>query len=100
MKKITVKKPLMLLVLASSFAGCKGENEEIHDVEYYYKNFDECKKQVEKCQNNPGKLEDTPNCKNAKAAYHKRLIFGDGTGKMPDMEKVMEKAVQEWRGKK
>ena len=93
-----MKKPLMLLVLASSLVGCK--EEATHDVEYYYKNFDECKKQVEKCQNNPGKLEDTPNCKNAKAAYHKRLIYGDGTGKMPDMGSVMEKAVQEWRGKK
>lgn len=76
-----MKKPLILLMLASSLMGCK--EEEIHDVDYYYKNFDECKKQVEKCQNNPGKLEDTPNCKNAKAAYHKRLIHGDGTGKMP-----------------
>ena len=93
-----MKKPLMLLVLASSLVGC--QEEATHDVEYYYKNFDECKKQVEKCQNNPGKLEDTPNCKNAKAAYHKRLIYGDGMGKMPDMEAVMEKAVQEWRGKK
>jgi hypothetical protein len=83
MRKITMKKSLMILIVSSSLVGCKGENEEIHDVEYYYKNFDECKKQVEKCQNNPGKLEDTPNCKNAKAAYHKRLIFGDGTGKMP-----------------
>ena len=93
-----MKKPLILLMLASSLMGCK--EEEIHDVDYYYKNFDECKKQVEKCQNNPGKLEDTPNCKNAKAAYHKRLIHGDGTGKMPSMEDVMEKAVKEWRGKK
>lgn len=93
-----MKKPLMLLVLASSLVGC--QEEATHDVEYYYKNFEECKKQVEKCQNNPGKLEDTPNCKNAKAAYHKRLIYGDGMGKMPDMEAVMEKAVQEWRGKK
>lgn len=76
-----MKKLLMLLVLALPLVGC-GE-EEIHDVEYYYKHFDECKKQVEKCQNNPGKLENTPNCKNAKAAYHKRLIHGDGTGKMP-----------------
>lgn len=76
-----MKKPLMLLGLASFFVGC--QEEETHDVDYYYKNFDECKKQVEKCQNNPGKLEGTPNCKNARAAYHKRLIYGDGTGKMP-----------------
>jgi hypothetical protein len=88
----------MLLGLAFSLVGCK--EEEIHDVDYYYKNFEECKKQVEKCQNNPGKLENTPNYKNAKAAYHKRLIQGNGTGKMPDMDAVMEKAVQEWSGKK
>ena len=93
-----MKNPLVLLGLASSLVGC--QEEETHDVDYYYKNFDECKKQVEKCQNNPGRLEDTPNCKNAKAAYHKRLIYGDGTGKMPDMEAVMKKAVQEWSGKK
>lgn len=86
MKKITTKKPWMFLVLACSLVGCKGENEEIHDVDYYYKNFDECKKQVEKCQNNPGKLEDTPNCKNAKAAYHKRAFTSDdSTFKTPEM---------------
>lgn len=93
-----MKKQLMLLMLASSLLGCK--EEEIHGVDYYYKNFDECKKQVVKCQNHPRKLDDTPNCKNAKAAYHKRLIHGDGMGKMPSMEDVMEKAVKEWRGKK
>jgi len=77
-----MNKFLMLLGLVSFLVGCQ-EEEETHDMEYYYKNFEECKKQVEKCQNNPGKLEDTPNCKNAKAAYHKKLIYGDGTGKMP-----------------
>jgi len=77
-----MNKFLMLLGLVSFLAGCQ-EEEETHDVEYYYQNFEECKKQVEKCQNNPGKLEDTPNCKNAKAAYHKRFVYGDGTGKMP-----------------
>ena len=76
-----MKKPLILLALTFSIVGCN--EEEVNDVDYYYKNFDECKNQVEKCQNNPGKLENTPNCKNAKAAYHKRLIYGDGTGKMP-----------------
>ena len=73
-----MKKQLMLLGLVSSLAGCK--EEPVYDVDYYYKNFEECKKQVKKCTE---KLEDTPNCKNAKAAYHKRLIYGDGTGKMP-----------------
>lgn len=93
-----MKKIGMLLMVAFSLVGCGEEKEEIHDVDYYYKNFDECKKQVEKCQNNPGKLEDTPNCKNAKVAYHKRMMIGDGTGKMPT--KWAEKALQEWRGKK
>jgi hypothetical protein len=93
-----MKKILTLVALASSIVGCK--EEEVHDVDYYYKNLDECKKQLEKCQNNPGMLEDTPNCKNARAARHKRAFSRDGTGKMPDMEKVMEKAVQEWQGKK
>lgn len=83
-----MKKPLMLLMLASSLMGCgkEKEEEEVHDVDYYDKNFDECKKQVEKCQNNPGELEDTPNCKNAKAAYHKRLWSNDkNTFKTPKM---------------
>ena len=84
-----MKKPLVLLMLASSLMGCgkeKEEEEEVHDVDYYYKNFDECKKQVKKCQNNPGELEDTPNCKNAKAAYHKRLWSNDkNTFKTPKM---------------
>jgi hypothetical protein len=81
-----MKKPLMLLALAFSLMGCGEEKEEVHDVDYYDKHFDECKKQVEKCQNNPGKLEDTPNCKNAKAAYHKRLWSNDkNTFKTPKM---------------
>jgi len=79
-----MKKPLMFLVLASSLVGCK--EEEVHDVDYYYKNFDECKKQVEKCEKNPGKLENTPNCKNARAARHKRAFSGDGsTFKTPEI---------------
>ena len=81
-----MKKLLMLLVLTSSLVGCGEEKEEIHDVDYYYKNFEECKKQVEKCQNNPGKLENSPNCKNAKAAYHKRFWSNDSsTFKTPEI---------------
>jgi hypothetical protein len=95
-----MKKPLIILILASSLMGCEGEKEEVHDVEYYYQNFEECKKQVEKCQNNPGQLQDTPNCKNARAAYHKRMMRGDGTGKMPDLAAAMKKVLQERREKK
>jgi len=82
-----MKKTLMLTVLTFSLAGCKGEKEEAHDVEYYYKNFEECKKKVEQCQNNPGTLADTPNCKNAKAAYHKRFWSNDiSTFKTPEIK--------------
>ena len=84
-------------MLAFPLVACGEEKEDIHDVDYYVKNFDECKKQVEKCESNPGKLEGTPNCKNAKAACYKRLIQGDDTGKMTP---VMEKSLQEWRTKK
>lgn len=95
-----MKKTGMLLTWAFALVGCGEKNEEIHDVNYYYQNFEECKKKVEECHNNPGKLENTPNCKNARAAYHKRLIIGDGTGKMPSMEDAIEKTMQELRGKK
>jgi len=83
MRKIITKKPWMLLMLASSLLGCK--EEEAHDAEYYYQNFDKCREQVEKCRNNP-KLADTLNCKNAMAGYHKRLMKGDGTFKMPTIK--------------
>jgi hypothetical protein len=61
-----MKKPLMLLALASSLVGC-GE-EKIHDVQYYLDHPEERKDQIEKCRNNPGELGNTANCHNALTA--------------------------------
>lgn len=53
--------PLIIL----SLAAC---SEPTRDVEYYEKNEAALDAQIEKCNNNPGELEHTPNCVNARQA--------------------------------
>jgi hypothetical protein len=67
MKPITITICAIFILI---FAGC---GEKVQTVEWYKEHHDERKAQVEKCINNPGKLEKTPNCINAKAAYKQML---------------------------
>ena len=50
----------------------------VHDVAYFLDHPDERKAQIAECQNNPGELADTPNCKNAMAAQQKAMFRGSG----------------------
>ena len=65
--------------------GCEREMQ--HDENYFFERPEECKSQIEKCQADPIKLNDTLNCINAKKAYHRRVMEGDGSGKMPKIRK-------------
>lgn len=69
-----MRKLLMLLVLASSLIGCRGEK--VHDVQYYLDRPEECKEQAAKCLNNPGELGGTPNCQNALTAEARSSFRG------------------------
>jgi PBP1b-binding outer membrane lipoprotein LpoB len=60
-----------MLLFATIFilflAGC---GEEVKTVQWYKEHEVERKAQLEKCKNNPGQLEKTPNCINARAAWN------------------------------
>lgn len=52
-------------------------DEEVKTVDYYLSNIMEMKDKIKECNNNPGELMNTPNCKNAIAAYKKNLLNND-----------------------
>lgn len=61
---------LTIFVLLLVLVGCKQEKiqEKVKTVEWYKENPLERKQKIEECSNNPGLLEETPNCKNAQKA--------------------------------
>jgi hypothetical protein len=63
---------LIIMVFALIISGCKTENvaskEKTNTVEYYIHNKEERKEKIQECNNNPGEMENLPNCKNAKKA--------------------------------
>jgi hypothetical protein len=61
-----MKKPLMILVMASSLVGC-GEGK-VNDVQYYLDHPEEREDQIAKCYHNPSGLGNTQNCHNALTA--------------------------------
>ena len=69
------------LALSASLAWA----EETRTVDWYAapENSKALEEKLNECRNNPGELENTPNCKNAKAAYQR--IFKSGK-----FEKVKE----------
>lgn len=79
-----MKKPLILLVLASSLVGCK--EEKVHDVQYYLDHPEERKEQVGKCRNNPGEIEDAPNCQNALTAEARSSSSGTRPIELPALK--------------
>lgn len=52
-----------------SLAGCFDDSTEsaaiVHDVEWFKAHDEERQETLEECANNPGELEETPNCSNA-----------------------------------
>ncbi len=69
MKKIILMAALPLL-LTSCFE--EQPQEEVHTVDWFMKNPTVLDETMKKCNNNPGELADTPNCKNAIVAYNRR----------------------------
>lgn len=68
---------LTAVAFAALVAGCSSETEkpaetapkaEVFDVQYYLNNEQARRKTLVECQDNPGALEDTPNCVNATEA--------------------------------
>ena len=71
----------MLLILTLTLIGCK--DEKVHDVQYYLDHPEERKEQIGKCRNNPGELENTPNCKNALTAEARKSFSGTKSIELP-----------------
>ncbi len=79
MKKIIVT----VLILTPLLSGCFGEEEAeekaaaltevTQSVDWYLKNTEERIAKITVCNNNPGELSETPNCKNAKAAHRRNF---------------------------
>lgn len=57
-----MRNALFALVAAASLAGC----EKTRTVEYYTENTTERAAKLEECKTNPGELDKSPNCVNAK----------------------------------
>jgi len=80
-----MKRFKMILFVMGFVLFLSGCGEEVKTVEWYEKNEPVRKTQIEKCENNPGTLSNTPNCINAKAAQKKinkeavKKAWGEGT---------------------
>lgn len=57
----------VVLLASVMLSGC-WDKEETHSVSWYSEHKGERTEKLTACDNNPGELGDTPNCKNAKAA--------------------------------
>ena len=66
-----------MLLLGTCFSA---QAEEVKTVDWYKlpENKAALEAKLEECRNNPGQLENTPNCKNARAA-HSELFMNGGT---------------------
>ncbi len=72
MKKTTI---LLGVAMALLTAGCMQEpQEEVRTVEYYKENRGVMEETLTKCNNNPGVLDNDPNCINANTAYAQTLM--------------------------
>jgi len=76
MKKLTL---IVILAGLSVLAGC---SEKTRTVEYYMENTEARDAKIKECSNNPGELENTPNCENALAAQV-RIDFSSKNTGMP-----------------
>jgi outer membrane murein-binding lipoprotein Lpp len=63
-------------------SACSSEKE--HDVQYYIDNPPERAAKIEECANNPGKLDSTVNCVNAKEAQVRQEFSSENKG-MPSI---------------
>jgi len=60
---------LVMFICILGAAACSKQAEtKVFDVEYFKNNLEAREKTLKMCRNNPGELEDTPNCINAEHA--------------------------------
>lgn len=71
------------VVTLIALAACSSEKE--HDVQYYLDNPTERAAKIEECVNNPGKLDGTVNCENAKDAQVRQEFSSENKG-MPSID--------------
>lgn len=64
-------KNISILILLISISGCFENEEETHTVSWFLEHKTIMNKTNEDCQNNPGELSETPNCKNSKIAFRR-----------------------------
>ena len=67
------KHVIISIIILLSLCGCNKENqlpkkEDVKTVDWYLSHKDELNKQIKICTSNPGELENSPNCINAKSA--------------------------------
>jgi len=62
----------VLVSIAMILGGCGSG--EVHDVQYFIDHPEERKEMFEKCQSNPGKLRETPECINVFAAAKEVML--------------------------
>lgn len=64
-------KTILFFIAALAITSCDKNDENnspVRDVEYYFTHADAREAMIAKCNNNPGELEDTPDCINATEA--------------------------------
>jgi hypothetical protein len=72
-----------------TLAGCQEEKpaEEVRTADWYVEHADDLKAKLTECRNNPGELENTPNCINARQAERKQMANRFKSGKGIDWSK-------------
>ncbi|MDR1163585.1 MAG: EexN family lipoprotein [Candidatus Accumulibacter sp.] len=63
----------ILTLTTSTLIGC---GEEVHTVDWYTEHKAERQERIAQCDNNPGKLDATPNCINARESLGRYSIHG------------------------
>lgn len=75
MRRVPIFVALMLL------AACSEQSERTYNVDEFVADTELLTRTMSECRNNPGKLRDTPNCRNAEAA--------DGKLRLQNMRKAL-----------
>lgn len=71
-----LKTLLFVVILSAGLTACFDDkaSEEVRTKKWYEENKTALAEKVKECSNNPGELMKTPNCINAKAAYHSSML--------------------------
>lgn len=72
-----MKKLSIVLAIVAILSGC-GESTPVQTVEWYKEHDAERRDMLTKCKNNPGELENSPNCINAQQAENEKAASRRG----------------------